>query len=75
MFATTTAHAVTAGTDGTTWVFLAAIGGAVVVVTPLAVVRIARSGRPAPRPPDRSVPVRPDLRAIPVDRGVESMVP
>jgi predicted ferric reductase len=72
LFAATTVHAVSAGTDGTTVAFLAAVGTAVCVVIMLGAVRIARAGgRPPPRP--RRVPARPDLDAVGVGQGAGSV--
>lgn len=63
LFAATTVHAVTAGTDGTAVVFLATVGVACVVVTLLSAVRLARSGPSAPRRRSAQVspPGRPDI--------------
>ena len=62
LFAATTVHAIIAGTDGTDRIFLAAVAASCVVVTLLAAVRIARSGRAArPRPAAKvAAPARPD---------------
>jgi predicted ferric reductase len=61
LFAATTIHGISAGTDGTTLAFLAAVGCACAILTLLTAVRIGRSGTPAGRRPGRFVPARPDV--------------
>jgi predicted ferric reductase len=73
LFAATTVHAVTAGTDGTALILLAAVAASCVVVTLLAAVRIARSGSAPPSRPAPAIviPGRPDAaeREVLAERG------